>query len=364
LKSIYFSGEKRQQTFISQFARLYGHSRKGGFSHKRKRCLLLFSSEKRPPSQALTIWVIACNLLTMRKTTRLKHLIMDRPLLVMPGAYDALSAKIIEEAGFRAIQASGANIVACHFGAPDYSLVSAREMAEHTARIAAAVDVPVMGDADTGFGNAVNTYLTVQSFERAGAAGVNIEDQVTPKRCGHLEGKVLLPLDEATVKIAAAADARSDPDFVINARTDALGVEGIEAAIARGNAYLGAGATMIFVEGINSVENLRAAVAGIKGPVAVNLVEGGKSPPGLNFALLEKIGVARVSLPSTAMQTVVKALRSVFGRVNEVGGIEGYEDMLCGFGVAQRLLGLDEIFELEKRYMAGLVATAETGPAP
>jgi methylisocitrate lyase len=291
----------------------------------------------------------------MRKTTRLRRLIEDPRLLVMPGAYDALSARIAEEAGFRAIQASGANIVACHFGAPDYSLVSAREMAEHTGRIANAVDVPVMGDADTGFGNAVNAYLTVQQFERVGAAGVNIEDQVMPKRCGHLEGKALLEIDEAVAKIQAAADARQDKDFVINARTDALGVYGLDEAIRRGNAYLKAGATMVFLEGADSAESIESAVKAIDGPVAVNLVEGGKTPSGLSFAKLQALGIARVSLPSTAMQATVQALRTVFGRVNAAGGIEGYEDLLCGFGVAQRLLGIDQIFALEERYMAGLV---------
>ncbi len=294
----------------------------------------------------------------MRKTTRLRQLIDDPRILVMPGAYDALSARLIEEAGFSAIQASGANIVACHFGVPDYSLVSAREMAEHTGRIAGAVDVPVMGDADTGFGNAVNTYLAVREFEKAGAAGVNIEDQVMPKRCGHLEGKVLLPIDEAVAKIAAAADARTDPDFVINARTDALGIHGIAEVIARGNAFLDAGATMVFVEGANSVESIREAVAGIKGPVAINLVEGGKSPQSLSFQALEQIGVARVSLPSTAMQAVVQALRVVFQRVNQAGGIGGYSELLSGFGVAQKLLGLDQIFALEEKYMARLAAAA------
>ena len=291
----------------------------------------------------------------MRKTTALRKLIEDRPLLVMPGAYDVLSARIAEEAGFKAIQASGANIVACHYGVPDYSLVSAREMAEHTGRIAMSVGIPVMGDGDTGFGNAVNTYLTVQTFERAGAAGINIEDQVIPKRCGHLEGKTLLPLDEAVAKVAAAADARVDKDFVINARTDALGVFGIDEAIRRGNAFLSAGATMIFVEGADSVENIKAAVTGIDGPVAINLVEGGKTPPGLTFALLESLGVARVSLPSTAMQASIKALRTVFARVLQANSIEGYEDLLAGFGVSQRLLGRDEIFSLEKKYMANLL---------
>jgi methylisocitrate lyase len=204
----------------------------------------------------------------------------------------------------------------------------------------------------------VNTYLAVREFEKAGAAGVNIEDQVMPKRCGHLEGKVLLPIDEAVAKIAAAADARTDPDFVINARTDALGIHGIAEVIARGNAFLDAGATMVFVEGANSVESIREAVAGIKGPVAINLVEGGKSPQSLSFQALEQIGVARVSLPSTAMQAVVQALRVVFQRVNQAGGIGGYSELLSGFGVAQKLLGLDQIFALEEKYMARLAPVA------
>jgi 2-methylisocitrate lyase-like PEP mutase family enzyme len=275
----------------------------------------------------------------------------------MPGAYDVLSAKIAAEAGFKAIQASGANVVACHYGVPDYSLVSAREMAEQTGRIARALDVPVMGDGDTGFGNAVNAYLTVREFEAAGAAGVNIEDQVVPKRCGHLEGTTLLDFDEAVAKIQACSDARRDPDFVINARTDALGVFGIEEAIRRGNAFLKAGATMVFLEGANTIENIKRAVAEIDGPVAINMVEGGKTPPGLTFTQLQEIGVARVSLPSTAMQAVIQALRAVFARVQEADSIEGYSEMLCGFGVSQRLLGRDEIWELEERYMAGLVSS-------
>jgi methylisocitrate lyase len=295
----------------------------------------------------------------LRKTAQLKRLIADRELLVMPGAYDALSARLAEEAGFKAVQASGANIVLCHYGVPDYSLVSAREMAEHTGRIARAVEVPVMGDADTGFGNAVNAYLTVREFERVGAAGVNIEDQVVPKRCGHLEGKTLLGFDEAVAKIEAAADARVDKDFVINARTDALSVAGLDEVIRRGNAFLKAGATMVFVEGVDSEATIAAAVKGIDGPVAINMVEGGKTPKGLTFAKLQALGVARVSLPSTAMQAVVQAVRTVFAKVREQDGIEGYETLLGGFGVAQRLLGLTEILELETKYMSKLVG----GPA-
>ncbi|MGE0386841.1 MAG: oxaloacetate decarboxylase [Gammaproteobacteria bacterium] len=293
---------------------------------------------------------------TTRKTTRLRRLIEDPAILVMPGAYDVISAKIIEETGYRAVQVSGANVAACHYGVPDYSLVSLREMVEQSGRIANAIDIPAMGDADTGYGNAVNAWYTVRAFEDAGLAGINIEDQVMPKRCGHLDGKTLLPFDEAVAKVAAAADARRDADFVINARTDALGVHGIDEAVRRGNAFLDAGATMVFVEGANSVENIRAAVQGIRGPVAVNLVEGGKSPQAMSFAELEVLGVARVSLPSTAMQAVVKALRTVFARQMADGRIGGYGDLLAGFGVAQRLVGRDRIDALERKYLAPLLA--------
>jgi methylisocitrate lyase len=292
----------------------------------------------------------------MKKTTRLRQLIEDKALLIMPGAYDVISARLVQQAGFQAIQASGANIVACHYGVPDYSLVSAREMAEHTGRIAGSVDVPVMGDADTGFGNAVNTYLTIKEFERAGAAGVNIEDQIMPKRCGHLEGKILLPIEEAVAKLTAATAAKQDTDFVINARTDALGVYGIEEVIRRGNAYLEAGATMVFVEGVDSETNIAAAVKGIRGPVAINLVEGGKTPQELTFALLESLGVARVSLPSTLMQASIKAISTVLERVTAQGGIGGYGELLAGFGVSQRLLGSAELFELETKFMSALAA--------
>jgi methylisocitrate lyase len=294
----------------------------------------------------------------MTKAGQLRALIQSPRLLVMPGAYDVISARVIEEAGFHAVQASGANIAACHYGVPDYSLISMREMAEQTGRIAQAVGIPVMGDADTGFGNAVNVHFTVRAFEAAGAAGINIEDQVMPKRCGHLDGKVVLPLDEAVAKISAAADARIDPDFVINARTDALAAHGIAEVIRRGNAFLAAGATMVFVEGASSADLMRQAVRGIRGPVAVNLVEGGKSPQTMSFAELEVIGVARVSLPSTAMQAVIRALREVFARVQAEAAIGGYAEMLAGFGVSQRLVGSGEVAALEQKYLAPLLRPA------
>ena len=269
----------------------------------------------------------------------------------MPGCYDVISGKIVEEAGFHAAQVSGANLIACHFGVPDYSMVSMREMSEHSGRIARALDIPVMADADTGFGNAVNAHFCVREFERVGVAGINLEDQVEPKRCGHLDSKEVLPFHEAVTKVRAAAEARADPDFVINARTDALGPLGYEEAIRRSNAFLEAGATMAFVEGVNSLEVMEKAVRDIDGPVAVNLVEGGKSPQDATFAQLQAAGVARVSLPSTAIQAQIAALRAVFAKVKECGGIGGYAELLCGFGVAQRLVGFGEVQALEREFL-------------
>ena len=289
---------------------------------------------------------------TMRSTTRLRQLIEAPELLVMPGCYDVISGKIVEESGFDAAQVSGANLIACHYGAPDYGMVSMREMAEQSGRIARALSIPVMADADTGFGNAVNAFLTVREFERVGVAGMNLEDQVEPKRCGHLDGKEVLPFHEAVGKVRAAADARADPDFVINARTDALGPLGYDEAVRRGNAFLEAGATMVFVESVNSIELMERLVRDIAGPVAVNLVEGGKSPQDATFQRLQDIGIARVSLPSTAMQAQIAALRQVFAKVRKHGGINGYSDMLCGFGISQRMVGFETVKELEQKYLA------------
>lgn len=293
---------------------------------------------------------------TLKKTIRLKQLIQAPEILVMPGCFDVISGKIIQDAGFHAAQISGANLVASHYGVADYSIASMGEMVEQTRRIANALDIPLMGDADTGFGNAVNTYIAVREFEAAGAAGVNIEDQVFPKRCGHLDGKVVLPLDEAVTKIRAAADARADKDFVINARTDALATHGVDEVIRRGNAFLEAGATMIFVEGARDIDEIRIFAREIRGPIAVNLVEGGKSDQDMTFARLQDAGVARVSLPSTLMQASMKAMMSVLDKVSEHGGIGGYNDMLAGFGVSQNFVGAAEVRELEQRYLAPLLA--------
>ncbi|GBG38352.1 isocitrate lyase/PEP mutase family protein [Mycobacterium montefiorense] len=288
----------------------------------------------------------------MSKGSILKDLILDPQLLVMPGVFDTSSAKLAEQAGYTALQCSGAAISGFHCGRPDYSLISLDDMAACTARIVRSVDVPVMADGDNGFGNAVSSYYTVRSFEDLGAAGINLEDQLSPKRCGHLAGKELISLEEAVSKIHAAADARRDPDFVINARTDALAVEGLPGVIRRGNAYLRAGATMIFVEGVTSREEIRHAVNNIQGPVAVNIVEGGKSPERLTLTELQELGIARVSLPGVLLLAALGGMRETLARIRKDGDTAGLNHLLLPFRDAHKLFGMSEVEELEARYLA------------
>lgn len=296
----------------------------------------------------------------MRKTTRLRQLIEAPELLVMPGAFDALSARIVQEAGFAAVQCSGFGISVSRLGLPDYSFLSFSDMVAATQHIVDAVGLPVMADGDSGFGNAVNAWHTVKAFERIGCAGVNIEDQVMPKRCGHLEGKSLIPLDEAVQKIRACAEARTDPDFVINARTDALAVGGIEEVIRRGNAYLQAGATMVFIDGMTSKTLARQAVDGIRGPVAINVVEGGKSPENFTFAEMQEMGIARVSLPGTLMLAAIQGMRDAMSALRTNGYAGGPGARLADFREQLDLVGFQEVFALERRYLSGLLAS---GPA-
>ncbi len=291
----------------------------------------------------------------MRKTTLLQKLIHAPEILVMPGAFDALSARIVQETGFAAVQCSGFGISVSRLGLPDYSFLSLPDMVAATQHIVDAVDLPVMADGDTGFGNAVNAWYAIKAFERIGCAGVNIEDQVMPKRCGHLEGKSIVPIEEAVQKIRACAEARTDPDFVINARTDALAVGGIDEVIRRGNAYLAAGATMIFVDGMTSKELARQAVQGIRGPVAINVVEGGKSPTAFTFEEMQQIGIARVSLPATLMLAAIQGMRDALAAVQANGCAGGPGAPLADFREQLKLVGFEDVFALERRYLSGLL---------
>jgi methylisocitrate lyase len=287
----------------------------------------------------------------MSKAARLKSLIEAPEILVMPGAHDPLSAKLIEEAGFDAVQASGLGISATHMGLPDASILSMREMAERSAAIAAAVDIPLMADGDTGYGNAVNVWYTVEAFERAGAAGINLEDQVLPKRCGHLAGKEVISAQEMAGKIAAAAEARRESDFVINARTDALAVEGLDAVVSRARTYFSAGATMVFVDGVDSRDTIAALVDRIGGPLAINMVEGGKTPLGLTFSDLQAMGVARVSLPVSLLLASIHAMRRALVEIRLRDGTGADAELYADFSGMHRLVGMDDVYAREARFL-------------
>lgn len=213
----------------------------------------------------------------MSQGRKLRDLMKSEGLVVAPGAYECITAKLIQRAGFPAVYMTGAGTAAT-LGYPDYGLVTMSEMADNAGRIAAAVDLPLIADADTGYGNELNAYRTVQEYERRGLAGMHIEDQTFPKKCGHLDDKELIPLDDYVAKIRAAADARRDRDFVIIARTDARAGAGFEEAARRCNAALEAGADVAFFEAPQTVDEIRQVPKAVKGPCLLNVVRGGKSP--------------------------------------------------------------------------------------
>lgn len=285
----------------------------------------------------------------MRKTTRLKTLIQDPKLLVMPGAYDALSAMLIEDAGFDAVQGSGFGLAASHLGLPDIGILGFREMLDRTRVMAGAVSIPLMADGDTGFGDAATTWHVVREFEAAGAAGINLEDQVMPKRCGHFTGKSVIPMEEMVGKVRAAADARRDKDFVINARTDALQPLGVDEAIRRGNAYAEAGATLIFVDGIETRDEVRRVIAEIDAPVSINMVEGGRTPL-FTFDELEKLGAARVSCPVTTILAAMKGVQQALASLRTTGAPGASPDLLAGFTEIKDRLGASGFEALGDRF--------------
>ncbi|NNE88132.1 MAG: isocitrate lyase/PEP mutase family protein [Silicimonas sp.] len=285
----------------------------------------------------------------MRKTTRLKTLIEAPELLVMPGAYDALSAKLIEEAGFDAVQGSGFGIAASHLGLPDIGILGFREMLDRTRVMAGAVDIPVMADGDTGFGDAATTWHVVREFEQAGAAGINLEDQVMPKRCGHFANKEVISMEEMLGKLRAAVDARQDKDFVINARTDALQTHGVDEAIRRGNAYAEIGATLIFVDGIETGDEVKRVIKEIKAPVSINMLEGGRTPM-FTFAELQDLGAARVSCPITTILAAMKGVKQALKSLKETGAPGSEPDFLAGFSEIRECVGAPEIEARGREY--------------
>ena len=291
----------------------------------------------------------------MKKTSLLRKYILERNALVCPGAHDVISAKLIEQSGFKALQVSGFGLSASYLGLPDMAFIGFSDVVHFTKNIVDAVDIPVMADADTGYGNSINAMYVTREFISAGAAGMNIEDQVFPKRCGHLEGKQIIPLEEMVLKIRACTEARNgiDPDFVINARTDAIAVSGVDEAIRRGNAYAEAGADLIFVEAPRTVEQIEQIVKEIKAPVSVNLMDavvGGKTPL-VSIDTLRKLGVARVSIPVGPLFAAVRGMREYLDAIKGDRIAEGRTDLVVPFAEFKSLVGFDAFRDLERRYL-------------
>jgi 2-methylisocitrate lyase-like PEP mutase family enzyme len=269
--------------------------------------------------------------------------------LLIPGAANALAARVIEEAGFRAFLVTGAGVANTFLGVPDVGLVSVTELSEHVAAMRDAVNLPMIADGDTGFGNAVNVGRTVRLLERAGANAMQLEDQTFPKKCGHFEGKDVIPCSEMVQKIKAAVDARQDQDFQILARTDARAVEGMQAALDRANAYREAGADMLFVEAPRSLEELAAIPKGAPGVHICNMVIGGKTPL-LPASELGAMGYAGVVYANAALQSGLLAMQQVLGHIHRNGSIAGVEDRIMMFDDRQRMVRHDHYKALEKRY--------------
>lgn len=285
----------------------------------------------------------------MSQAKTFRHLLARPKAVLMPGAADALTARIIEETGFEMLMFTGAGFANLEFGVPDLGLVTMTEMAEQVARITDAVNIPVLADADTGFGNALNVQRTVRVMERAGAAGIFLEDQIFPKRCGHFEGKEVIAREEMILKLKAALDARTNPDTVIIARTDAYAVHGFEAAIERAQAYAEIGVDATFVEAPRKLSELAEIPKRIPVPQVINIVEGGKTPPA-SLETLDEMGFRIVFYANAAMRGAVKGMRHVLEALHTQGTTEGVLDGMISWQERQRLVKLPEFSELERLY--------------
>lgn len=288
----------------------------------------------------------------MRPASRLKALLTQRKATTLPGAANAMFARVIEDLGFPACYVTGAGVANMQLGAPDIGLTTLSEIAAAVAAIADAVDIPLMVDADTGFGNALNMRRTVRVLERAGAAGLQIEDQIFPKKCGHFAGKEIAPLAEMIAKIKAAVDARRDGDLQIIARTDARAIEGLDAALDRAHAFIEAGADATFVEAPTSVEELERIARDLPVPQIANIVFGGRTPdPGR--ARLEAMGFGGVLYANAALQAALRAAGDVLTSLRDTGSLDSVADRLAGFEERQRAVAKPHWDALEAKYKGG-----------
>ena len=281
---------------------------------------------------------------------RLRALLESGQTIVAPGAFDPLAARLVEEAGFPAVYMTGFGTSAALIGRPDVGLLTMTEMAASAGRIADCVDIPVIADADAGYGNPLNVIRTVGAYEAAGVAGIHIEDQVAPKKCGHMEGKLVIAAEEMAAKVRAAVDARGQPEFVIIARTDARAVEGLERALERARLYHEAGADVLFIEALVSEAEIEEAARAFPGvPLLFNWAEGGKTPP-LDLETLRRLGYRIVIFPIGTLLAATAAMRRVLREIAAAGTPAAVLGELPSFGEFLDFIGLPQVREAERRY--------------
>jgi 2,3-dimethylmalate lyase len=292
---------------------------------------------------------------------RLRALLDSGQTILAPGAFDPLAARLVEEAGFLAVYMTGFGTSAALLGRPDVGLLTMTEMADNAGRIAACVDIPVIADADTGYGNPLNVIRTVGAYEAAGVAGIHIEDQVAPKKCGHMEGKQVIAPQEMAEKVRAAVEARTQPEFVIIARTDARAVEGLERALERARRYREAGADVLFIEAVVSEQEAEEAARAFPGvPLLFNWAEGGKTPP-IGIDRLTELGYRIVIFPISTLLAATAAMRGILREIAQAGTPAAALSGLPAFGEFTEFIGLPQVREIELRYAAQDPAS---GPEP
>lgn len=287
----------------------------------------------------------------MRNTTRLRELLAGPEMIVAPGAYDALSARLIAQAGFPAVYMTGFGTAASVLGQPDVGLLTMSEMVGRASALASVIgDIPLIADADTGYGNPINVQRTMREYERAGVAALHIEDQIWPKKCGHMEGKQVIPVDEMVQKVHAAVDARQDPDFVIIVRTDANAVYGLEDALRRGQAYHEAGADMLFIEAPRTIEELRAIKQAFPAvPLLFNWADGGKTPM-LPLDEIRTLGFKLVIFPVSTLFAATHAMLSLLNVLQQGQTPTAFRSQMVNFSQFTDQIGLPTIQALERRF--------------
>lgn len=277
--------------------------------------------------------------------------VTERRGLLVPGAFNAMSARVIEDAGFEALYLTGAGVTNMSFGMPDLGFIGLSDIAEHTARVRDAVSLPLIVDADTGFGNALNVRHTVRTLERSGADAIQFEDQVMPKKCGHFTNKEVIGKNEMVGKIRAAVDARDDGNLLIMARTDAAAVHGIEDAIARGHAFIEAGADILFIEATEKLEDIERLPKLIDAPQLINIVIGGKTPV-QSRETLAGYGYALVLYANAALQGAVVGMQRALGQLNASGRLDEDANIVAPFAERQRLVNKPFFDKLDREYAA------------